>query len=563
MKMHKNHIAALVTLACLAASSTVFAATPEANVPDPVKGDAGIQMNRMRNYLERERVKRQIAEDREAAKNKVETEKSTQTAQGEAITFELKKIVTDPSAVLTDAELDAIIKPYEGQQVKLSDIYDIVEKINALYNEKGYVTCRAFLPPQTITEGTVKLLLVEGRTGTATVSGNKYTKAKYITNRLHLARGEIANVKELNKDLLLFNATNSTQLRIMMKAGAEPGTTDYEITAYEPKRDTWTLFEDNAGSYTSGEYRTGLFFNTKSLSGNCDAFSLGTVYSQGTRAANAMYSRSLGRSGTKMNLLYSTNAVKVVKGGYEDMIKGHANSYAIGFVQPVLVNETTRSEVSLDYNRQNSKTDWLTPRINMVDDKVQDVTLGYSLTNYGASHVFYQKHSYVRGYSKQEADMGTGSEPSNKHFGFYKFNGMYQKLYQAGQMWNLRADAQWSGSDGMVSSRQFYMGGMYSVRGYKENFLGGDSGFTFSAEYAVPVINKNTSAFTFFDYGHVYGNGQSDDQHHILSSVGLGLRSTINQYISASLTLGIPLQREFVSETASRTRLHFIVSGQF
>ena len=563
MKMHKNHIAALVTLTCLAVGSTVFAATPEANVPDPVKGDAGIQMNRMRNYLERERVKRQIAEDREAAKNKVETEKSTQTAQGEAITFELKKIVTDPSAVLTDAELDAIIKPYEGQQVKLSDIYDIVEKINALYNEKGYVTCRAFLPPQTITEGTVKLLLVEGRTGTATVSGNKYTKAKYITNRLHLAPGEIANVKQLNKDLLLFNATNATQLRIMMKAGTEPGTTDYEITAYEPKRDTWTLFEDNAGSYTSGEYRTGLFFNTKSLSGNCDAFSLGTVYSQGTRAANAMYSRSLGRSGTKMNLLYSTNAVKVVKGGYEDMIKGHANSYAIGFVQPVLVNETTRSEVSLDYNRQNSKTDWLTPRINMVDDKVQDVTLGYSLTNYGASHVFYQKHSYVRGYSKQEADMGTGSEPSNKHFGFYKFNGMYQKLYQAGQMWNLRADAQWSGSDGMVSSRQFYMGGMYSVRGYKENYLGGDSGFTFSAEYAVPVINKNTSAFTFFDYGHVYGNGQSDDQHHILSSVGLGLRSTINQYISASLTLGIPLQREFVSETASRTRLHFIVSGQF
>ena len=563
MKMHKNHIAALVTLTCLAVSSAVFAATPEANVPDPVKGDAGIQMNRMRNYLERERVKRQIAEDREAAKNKVETEKSTQTAQGEAITFELKKIVTDPSAVLTDAELDAIIKPYEGQQVKLSDIYDIVEKINALYNEKGYVTCRAFLPPQTITEGTVKLLLVEGRTGTATVSGNKYTKAKYITNRLHLAPGEIANVKQLNKDLLLFNATNATQLRIMMKAGTEPGTTDYEITAYEPKRDTWTLFEDNAGSYTSGEYRTGLFFNTKSLSGNCDAFSLGTVYSQGTRAANAMYSRSLGRSGTKMNLLYSTNAVKVVKGGYEDMIKGHANSYAVGFVQPVLVNETTRSEVSLDYNRQNSKTDWLTPRINMVDDKVQDVTLGYSLTNYGASHVFYQKHSYVRGYSKQEADMGTGSEPSNKHFGFYKFNGMYQKLYQAGQMWNLRADAQWSGSDGMVSSRQFYMGGMYSVRGYKENFLGGDSGFTFSAEYALPVINKNTSAFTFFDYGHVYGNGQSDDQHHILSSVGLGLRSTINQYISASLTLGIPLQREFVSETASRTRLHFIVSGQF
>ena len=557
MKMHKKHIISLVTLACLSISSVALAE------PDNrIANDAGIQMNRMRNYLERERVNRQIAEDRAATKNKVESEAAKQAAPGEVITFELKKIVTDPSAVLTDAELDTIIKPYEGKQVQLNDIYAIVDKINALYNEKGYVTCRAFLPPQTITNGTVKLLLVEGRTGTATVSGNKYTKAKYITNRLHLAKGEIANIKQLNKDLLLFNATNSTQLRIMMKAGTEPGTTDYEITAYEPMRDTWTIFEDNAGSDTSGEYRTGLFFNTKSLSGHCDALSLGTVISEGTKAANVMYSRSLGRSGTKMNLVYSTNAVEVVKGDYEDMIKGHANSYAIGFTQPIVVNETTRTELSLDYNRQNSKTDFMPAgtRFNIVDDSVQDFSLGFAMTNYGASHVFYQKHSYVRGYSESTPDM---SAQNSQNFGFYKFNAMYQKLYKTGQMWSLRADAQWSGSEGMVSSRQFYMGGMYSVRGYKENYLGGDSGFTFSAEYAVPVINKNTSAFTFFDYGHVYGNGQSDDQHNVLSSVGLGIRSTINQYCSASLILGIPLQREFSAEKVSKTRLHFIVSGQF
>ena len=557
MKMHKKHIASLITLACLSLSNVALAA------PDNrIANDAGIQMNRMRNYLERERVNRQIAEDRAAAKNKVESEAAKQTAPGEVITFELKKIVTDASAVLTDAELDAIIKPYEGKQVQLNDIYAIVDKINALYNDKGYVTCRAFLPPQTITDGTVKLLLVEGRTGSTIVNNNKYTKTKYITNRMHLAKGEIANIKQLNKDLLLFNATNSTQLRIMMKAGTEPGTTDYEITAYEPMRDTWTIFEDNAGSDTSGEYRTGLFFNTKSLSGHCDALSLGTVISEGTKAANVMYSRSLGRSGTKMNLVYSTNAVEVVKGDYEDMIKGHANSYAIGFTQPIVVNETTRTELSLDYNRQNSKTDFMPAgtRFNIVDDSVQDFSLGFAITNYGASHVFYQKHSYVRGYSESAPDM---SAQNSQNFGFYKFNAMYQKLYKAGQMWSLRADAQWSGSEGMVSSRQFYMGGMYSVRGYKENYLGGDGGFTFSAEYAVPVINKNTSAFTFFDYGHVYGNGQSDDQHNVLSSVGLGIRSTINQYCSASLILGIPLQREFFAEKVSKTRLHFIVNGQF
>ena len=561
MNMQKKYLAALAVLACMTSASAALAAPIDA-VPDQVKGDAGIQMNRMRNYMERERVKRQIAEDRAASKNKVEGADKAASQQGEAITFELKKIVMDSSAVLTEAELAAITQPYEGKMVQLNDIYAIVEKINVLYASKGYVTCRAFLPPQTITDGKVKLLLVEGRTGNTIVSGNNYTKTSFITKRLHLKENEIANIKQVNKDLLLFNATNSTQLRIVMKAGEKPGTTDYEITAYEPKRDTWTIFEDNAGSDTSGEYRTGLFFNTKSLSGTCDPFSVGTVFSEGTRAANAMYTRSLGRSGTKMNLLYSTNAVKVTKGDYKDMIKGHANSYAIGFTQPLVVNETTRTELSLDYNRQNSKTDFMVlgNRFNIVDDSVQDFTLGFAMTNYGASHVLYQKHSYVRGYSERTP---SSMLEDSQNFGFYKFNGLYQKLYAGGQMINLRADAQWSGSEGMVSSRQFYMGGMYSVRGYKENFLGGDSGFTFSAEYSIPVINRNTNAFTFFDYGHVYGNGQSDDQHSILASLGLGIRSTINQYCSASLTLGVPLQRSFVADEVSKTRLHFIVSGQF
>ena len=48
MKMHKKHMASLVTLACLVASSAALAAPYDA-VPHPVQGDAAIQMKRMRN----------------------------------------------------------------------------------------------------------------------------------------------------------------------------------------------------------------------------------------------------------------------------------------------------------------------------------------------------------------------------------------------------------------------------------------------------------------------------------------------------------------------------------
>lgn len=562
MKSLKKNVAITTAMLCLLSCGSVFA--EDASVPKDsnIINDAGVQMNRMRDYMERERVKRQIADDRRAAKNKIESEHQSQQQQGETVKFTLKKIVTDKSAVLSEAEISAITSAYEGKEVTLQDIYTVVDKINALYSEKGYYTCRAFLPPQTVDDGQIKLLLIEGKTGNKTVTGNKYTKTKYITNRLNLKEGEISNSKELNKEMLLFNATNRTQLRIVMKPGAKPGTTDYEIIAYEPQRDTWTVFEDNAGSDTSGMYRTGLFFNTKSLTGNCDNLGIGTVLSKGTKAANATYSRTLGHSGTKLNLLYSTNAVKVVKGAYEDKVKGHANSYSLGFSQPLVINEKVRTELSLDYNRQKSKSDFMLPgvlRFNIVNDSVQDVALGFAMTNYGNSHVIYQKHSYVRGYSESNPASGTRA---TQNFGFYKGNAMYQKAYQQGQMLSARADWQWSNNQ-MVSSRQYYIGGMYSVRGYKENYLGGDSGFTGSLEYSVPLGNKNINGFTFFDYGHVYSNGQTDNVDNILSSTGFGVRSNIGKNCSASLTLGIPLKREFPAETVSKTRLHFMVSGQF
>ena len=554
----RKTITATAALLCMLSCSTAFAdALDDAkNVPSGISSDGGVQMNRLRNYLERERVNRQIAEDRAAQIAKVEQDEKDKQQQEAAVSFKLKKFIVDKSEVLTEAEIANITAPYEGREVTLQDIYTVVEQINTLYGEKGYATCRAFLPPQTVEDGTIKLLLVEGRTGDYSVIGNTYTKENYIKKRLHLREGEIANVKVLNQDMLLFNATNSTQLRIIMKAGSKPGTTDYEITAYEPKRDNWALFEDNAGSDTSGTYRTGLFFNTKSLSGSCDPFSLGTVLSEGSKAVNATYSHSLGRSGTKMNFLYSTNSVKTVDGDYKDLVKGHANSYVVGFVQPLVVNETTRAEASLDYSYQNSKSNFIS--FNIVDDTVQDAAFGYALTNYGDSHVFYQKHSYVRGYSKRAPEVGTAE---NKHFGFYKFNSMYQKAYAAGQSISLRADAQWSGTEGLVSARQFYLGGMYSVRGYKENYLGGDSGFTVNAEYQLPVIKNVLNTFTFFDYGRVYGNEQSDN--NILSSVGLGLRGNIGKSCAASLSLGVPLRRDFQTETVSKTRVHFMFSGQF
>ena len=114
----------------------------------------------------------------------------------------------------------------------------------------------------------------------------------------------------------------------------------------------------------------------------------------------------------------------------------------------------------------------------------------------------------------------------------------------------------------MPSARQFYIGGAYSVRGYKESLLGGDSGYSVGLEYAVPVSpDKRTNVFTFIDHGEVYGDSAFED--HILTSCGLGVRTTLAKKINASVTLGLPLLKELNGTEVSKTRIHFMVNGQF
>ena len=52
-----------------------------------------------------------------------------------------------------------------GKNVTFKELQDLIENFNYLYATKGYVTARAFLPPQTIENGVVKINLVEGTVG--------------------------------------------------------------------------------------------------------------------------------------------------------------------------------------------------------------------------------------------------------------------------------------------------------------------------------------------------------------------------------------------------------------
>lgn len=230
------------------------------------------------------------------------------------ITFVLTDIVFDESTVLTTEELTALKKPYLHTSVTLKKLYLLVDEINALYEQKGYVVCRAGIAPQTIKGGVVKISLLEGKTGFVTITGNDTTKESYITDRLPLEEGKVVSLTELSDDVVRFNGTNDVQLRVRLKAGHREGTTDYEIFAFEPAREVWNLFTDNAGAKSSGEWRGGLSFYNASMTGLRDSLQLGTLFSDGVKSGSVRYGLPAGTNGQRIDVSFAVNSVLLSDG---------------------------------------------------------------------------------------------------------------------------------------------------------------------------------------------------------------------------------------------------------
>ena len=529
----------------------------------PPGSDSGAQLNRARDYMEQQRVAQQIEEDQERQKAKVETEAQKPEQSAAQITFSLAKVETDASEILTESEIKGITNPYIGKTVSLQDLYDMTGAINKLYEQKGYAVCKAYLPPQRIHEGVVQIKLLEGKTGNVVIIGLRHTRKGYVANRIRLEPGKVANTDELTERLQHFNATNDIQLRILVHAGEKPGTTDYEIAAFEPQHNqSVSLYVDNSGYESSGRWREGIFYTVRSLTGQRDALRLNYMRSKGTNIFGANYSLPVNNMGTMLDFDYGTNTTEIVKGNMKDVgVKGH--SYAAGMTlrHPLCVDEKRRYEIGLQFLHQNSQTDLGTKSNNYfkwLDDTRNTFAPYISFTHYGTSSLLYHRHTLSYTGFNNLNDNGD-------NYATYRLDALYQKRYGGGQMLSGRLNVQVASDNKIMSSSDlFYIGGSNSVRGYEESFLGGQSGFSASLSYMAPLDKKRIfNAFAFFDYGRVFGDEQTVLDNTLVST-GVGLTASYKNFYS-SLTLGIPLKREFKSQAdkVDKARVHFTCSLTF
>lgn len=466
-------------------------------------------------------------------------------APGADIRLQVNRIVTNPSERLAAAEVEAITARYAGREVGLAELHEAVAAINALYRERGCVTCQAFLPPQQVKDGIVEIRLVEGRLGEVRVTGATWLREGYILERVRQKPGAVLDTDALGRDLAFFNATNEARTAANLKPGRSVGLVDAEIVVQEPRRVGLTLFGDNAGRDEVGRNRLGAIFNVRSVFGWSDPLTVSATGSDGTTAGSIGYSLPVTTWGTRLGVQYDASAIDVRRGPFTALdITGTSSSASAQLTQPLVAEQQRRANFFVGYASKDSVTRFGNVPTTRADTR--NLLMGFDGQGVSASTFWFLRGAF---------GIGTTSWGGDRDFVKFNGDGLWANTWGNGLTLQLRGSFQLANDPRLPVFEQFFVGGTATVRGYPEGVLIGARGWFASAELQFPLLSTQAGpaggpagdrlkGVVFLDHGAAVPlkpAGESFGREDMIVSTGAGALWNISRMLSGRIMLGLPL----------------------
>lgn len=117
-----------------------------------------------------------------------------------------------------------------GTNVSFEDIRAALANLQSAYQERGYVTVKAWLPQQRLTNAEVKIKVTEGRLADIQVKGNKYFSTPNVLRSLpSLHTNMLLNAHVFQRELDQANANRDRQIYPVIGPGPDPGTTELTL----------------------------------------------------------------------------------------------------------------------------------------------------------------------------------------------------------------------------------------------------------------------------------------------------------------------------------------------
>ena len=492
-------------------------------------------------------------------------------------TFRVERFEVEGSTVFSDEEIEAVLQDYIERPITFTELLQVETVLTKLYTDNGYINSGAVIPLQTIQDGVVKVNIIEGSLDDIEVTVNGRLNEDYVRSRLEKATGTPFNIEKLQQALQLLQLDPLIEnLTAELAVGASRDRWMLDIEVNQANAFNPVIFANNSRTPSVGSFQRGVELNHDNLLGFGDRFS--TIYknTDGSNDIETSYTFPFNASNGTVGFRYRYVDSDIVEEPFDDIdIESETDQYQFSLRQPILLTANDRSTqevaLGLEFSRQSN-------RITIGDEpsnfsagadangetRISVLRFFQDWTKRTRENVLAARSQFSVGVDLFDATINEDAPDSS----FFAWRGQFQWLQRLDSESDinllLRSDIQLTSSE-LVPLEQFSIGGISSVRGYRQDVLLGDEGVFASAEVRIPLYrwsnNQNSfSLIPFVDFGTVWGDFERLQDEDTLVSVGAGIQLALSDRLRARLDYGIPIiEVDSTERTAQENGIYFSI----
>lgn len=482
-------------------------------------------------------------------------------------TLWIHHVSIEGSSVFTHNDWQPMLQAFENRLVSIGDLEELRQQVTKRYIDAGYINSGAIIPVDGYQNGELRMVIVEGKINEVRIKGQERLREGYISNRLLPDPEKPFNLPKLQdhfQTLLTDPLISRMNGRILPGISPGQGILDVDVVRARPYQ--LSLLGNNQRPPSIGGEAFGLNGIVRNLTGLGDALDFGYFTSAGAERYSGGFNLPIFDWGSSAYFRFDEGDSSVVEQPYHAInIKSLVHSLEGGLSQTILQSSHQHLNLGLALAIRENETSLL-----------QSIPFPFDAPAHSQATVFRFFQDYLfRGEHQAFALRSTlstglkalGATSEKYHPNFFSWLGQAQyahQLFDDGSQWVLRGNAQLSNNP-LLPLERIAVGGMYTVRGYRENFLVRDEGFSLSTEYHYPLLNSTVldipvrfTLVPFSDFAQAWNYGQ--DTVRTIASIGTGLDMQVKA-LHAEIYYGYALKRRELLKTGDMqdNGLHFSV----
>ena len=469
------------------------------------------------------------------------------------------------NTAFSEEELKEALKEFTGKSISFAELLQAEEVIQNKYTagcqgnstQPCYINSGAFIPAnQTFTQddAVVTIQVVEGGIENIEITGLKKLDPGYVRSRIQQGVSQPLEREKLLEQLQILQLDPLiANISAELAAGTRPEQSILELSVTEADPFFTEFFTDNARAPSVGSWRRGIRFSEGNLLGFGDRLGGEYVNTEGSNAVDLSYSVPITPSNTTVDIRGGVTSTEVVEEPFNraDII-GDSFNFEFGVRQPVYRTPTTEIAVGLGGTRQESNTEVMGQNFDLSpgadengETRISALRFSQDYTKRTLQDVFALRSQFNIGLDVLDSSINDDPEPDSRFFA-WRGQGQYVRRLGQNNLLLVRSDLQLATTN-LVPLEQFSVGGIQSVRGYRQDALLSDNGFFTSTEvrfgvYQTPSRESSLSVVPFFDFGVGWNdNSDNNPEDNTLIGLGLGLQWQTGDRFNARLDYGIPL----------------------